>query len=72
MTIFMQLVCPVGTGTYWTAWVDPAHQGIGVGRSKKEALGDLMLMLANKEAGEVEIRVQPATDDRPRAKGGAR
>ncbi len=73
MTIFLQLIRPAESrGTYWTAWIDPAHKGIGLGRTKKEAIGDLLLLLASKDRDEVEIRNQPAADYRPHAKGGAR
>lgn len=71
MTLFLQLIRPAGRAAYWTAWIDPAGNGSGIGRTKAEALGNLMLLLAERQPEEVELRLQPTADYRPKSKGGA-
>lgn len=70
MTLFMQYIRPQGRPAYWSAWIDPAGNGSGVGSTKKEALGDLLLALESKGCDELEIRYQPTQDFRV-GKGGA-
>jgi len=50
---------------YWRAWIDAPAGVSGHGRTKAEAVGDLVILVATLNPGPVKIETHPPAGDPP-------
>ncbi len=58
MTLYLQHVVPTRRASYWTACAE-GFDAIGVGSSEREAVGDLIHLMADGNPDLVVIQVDP-------------
>lgn len=70
MTLITQEVRAARGPAYWRAWID-APAGVSCqGRSKAEALGELVILITELQPGRVVIETRPPAGDEPAKRSG--